>query len=205
MKIHSLYICCFYLSIPFLTRVLSAQNGSSQVLIPVIDGNFWQVAGNPDLGELTGENQQPVDFAIWQAEDSTWQLWSCIRGTRCGGHHRLFYSWEGKDLESCNWEPVGITMMADTMLGESPGSLQAPYVINENGSFYMFYGDWRRICLAVSKNGKDFTRVLKKEDGEPVLFSEHVHEPPPFNHARDPMVLKSENTYYCYYINPANP
>ena len=39
--------------------------------------------------ELTGEKQQPVDFAIWQASDGTWQVWSCIRQTKCGGKTRL--------------------------------------------------------------------------------------------------------------------
>ncbi len=52
--------------------------------MPVIEGDFWQIAGNPDLGGLTGERQQPVDFGIWQARDGTWQLWSCIRGTKYG-------------------------------------------------------------------------------------------------------------------------
>jgi hypothetical protein len=95
-------------------------------------------------------------------------------------------------------------MMADTMLGESPGGMQAPHVIEEGGLFYMFYGDWRRICLAIGKDGKEFGRVLKLSDGEPDLFTEDDHEPPPHNHARDPMVLKTGNTYYCYYTSHTN-
>ena len=39
-----------------------------------------------------------MDFAVWQAKDGTWQLWSCIRQTKCGGKTRLFYRWEGKAL-----------------------------------------------------------------------------------------------------------
>lgn len=61
---------------------LSASNASfsaAQVLVPRIDGNFWKIAGEPDLGVYTSSKQQPVDFAIWQAADGTWQLWSCIR------------------------------------------------------------------------------------------------------------------------------
>jgi hypothetical protein len=57
----------------------SAQHTDARVLIPRIDGDWWQIAGDPDLGEYTSEKQQPVDFAIWQAADGTWQLWSCIR------------------------------------------------------------------------------------------------------------------------------
>ena len=51
-------------------------------LKPVSTGRWWPVAGDPDLGPLTSPKQQPVDFAIWQAADGTWQLWSCIRGTQ---------------------------------------------------------------------------------------------------------------------------
>jgi hypothetical protein len=47
---------------------------------PRIVGDWWQVAGDPELGDLTSPKQQPVDFAIWQAADGTWQLWSCILG-----------------------------------------------------------------------------------------------------------------------------
>jgi beta-fructofuranosidase len=42
-----------------------------------IVGDGWQVAGNPDLGELSGPNQRPVGFAVWQAADGTRQFWSC--------------------------------------------------------------------------------------------------------------------------------
>jgi len=192
----------FFISCLLLSS--SAQEKKSQLLIPVIAGDFWQIAGNPDLGELTGENQQPVDFGIWQAGDGTWQLWSCIRGTECGGNTRLFYRWEGRELEQKDWEPAGIAMRADTMLGEQPGGLQAPHVIREEGLYYMFYGDWSRICLAISQDGKTFRRVLKTEDGEPDLFSENMGEPARYNHARDPMVLKSGNTYYCYYTSHSN-
>ena len=159
---------------------------------PHIDGGWWQVAGNPDLGPLTGEEQQPVDFSIWQARDGTWQLWSCIRGTKCGGKNRLFYRWEGKDLTDADWQPMGIAMQADTSLGETEGGLQAPHVIRVDGTYYMFYGDWERICLAESQDGKVFVRVLNRR-GQPNLFSG------PYENSRDPMVLPVGDTFYCYY------
>src|SRR5262249_47177461 len=74
---------------------------------PRIVGDWWQIAGDPDLGELTSPKQQPVDFAVWQAADGTWQLWSCIRSTKERGHTRLFYHWEGKPLTDSNWKPMG--------------------------------------------------------------------------------------------------
>jgi hypothetical protein len=162
------------------------------VLRPQIKGHWWQIAGNPSLGEFTSSRQQPVDFAIWQAGDGTWQLWSCIRNTKCGGNTRLFYRWEAKNLTDRNWRPVGIAMQADVTLGEQKGGLQAPHVIKVDNIYYMFYGDWIRICRAKSHDGKIFTRVLN-ENKQPDLFSG------PYNNTRDAMVLVVDRKYYCYY------
>src|SRR6478672_8732588 len=107
---------------------LASQTARAENLIPQIDGEWWPVASNPDLGQYTSDKQQPVDFAIWQARDGTWQIWSCIRHTKCGGNTRLFYRWEGKRLTDSNWKARGIAMEADTTLGETKGGLQAPHV-----------------------------------------------------------------------------
>lgn len=160
--------------------------------IPVIDSEWWNITKNPDLGNYTSPKQEPVDFGIWQAADGSWQLWSCIRGTRIGGYTRLFFCWEGKNITDTNWEPKGIAMVADTSMGEAAGGLQAPFVLKEQNTYYMFYGDWNRICLAKSSDGKHFERVLHK-DHSPALFSG------PMANTRDPMVIKLHNTYYCYY------
>lgn len=159
---------------------------------PRISSDWWSVANNPDLGSYQTEKQEPVDFAVWQAADGTWQLWSCIRHTACGGKTRLLYGWEGPTLTQPDWRPLGIVMEAQPELGETPGGLQAPHVIFENGEYHMFYGDWGRICLARSRDGKHFERVLGT-NGQPNLFSG------PYNNSRDPMVLKIDGTYYCYY------
>jgi hypothetical protein len=161
-------------------------------LRPEIEGQWWQIAGNPDLGEFTSRKQQSVDFALWQDRDDTWQLVSCIRNTKCGGKTRLFYRWEAKNLTDKNWKPMGIAMQADVTLGEQKGGLQAPHVIKVGSVYYMLYGDWNRICLAKSDDGKIFTRVLN-ESRQPDLFSG------PYNNTRDAMVLVVDNKYYCYY------
>src|SRR3954466_15497618 len=57
---------------------------------PEIDGEWWQIARNPDLGPLSSPTQEPVDFAIWRAADGAWQLSSCVRGTKEAGKTRLF-------------------------------------------------------------------------------------------------------------------
>jgi len=160
--------------------------------VPVIDGEWWNITSNPDLGAYTSPRQEPVDFGVWQAADGSWQLWSCVRGTKIGGNTRLFYGWEGKSITDTSWTPKGITMTADTTLGETKGGLQAPFVFKERNIYYMFYGDWNNICLAKSTNGKQFNRVLNKNNS-PALFTSNMAN------TRDPMVLKIGDTYYCYY------
>ncbi len=178
-----------------LLLVLAAGSfaAADDAALPQIVGDWWPVATNPDLGTYTSDKQQPVDFAVWQAADGTWQIWSCIRHTKCGGHTRLFYRWEGKRLTDTDWKPMGIAMEADPSLGEAEGGLQAPHVFAEGGVYYMVYGDWHRICLAKSDDGKAFERVLNAE-GEPALFSG------PYGQVRDAMVLKVGPLFYCYYM-----
>ena len=163
------------------------------VLVPQIDGEFWQVAGNPELGKYTTPKQQPVDFGVWQAADGTWQLWSCIRATSVPGGTRLFYGWQGKNLTDRDWSPKGIAMMADPNFGEREGLLQAPFVLKENSVYYMFYGAGYHIALARSVDGKTFARQLmpNRRSG---MFGE---DRGPSN--RDPMVIKIGSLYYCYY------
>jgi len=162
--------------------------------VPVIDGAWWIVAGNPDLGELDGgERQQPVDFAIWQAANGMWQLWSCIRGTKCGGKTRLLYRWQGKNLTDRDWEPMGIAMQADPKFGEQIGGLQAPYVLKINNLYHMFYGCWDAISLATSEDGITFNRKLNA-DGNSIIFSHEKGSNP-----RDPIVIRVGNLWLCYY------
>ena len=165
--------------------------------VPVIDGDFWTVATNPDLGSLSRAGQQPVDFAIWQAADGMWQLWSCIRSTRVTGHTRLFYRWQAPRLTDTTWEPMGIALMADPRFGEREGGLQAPFVLKVRGVYYMLYGDWEHICLATSVDGKTFARQRTKH-GTSGMFSIA-----PRANTRDPMVLAHGGRYYCY--TTANP
>jgi hypothetical protein len=109
------------------------------------------VAGNPDLGEYTSDKQEPVDFTIWQAADGTWQLWTCIRNTGCGGHTRLFFRWEGWELTDANWRPKGIAMMADTALGgrvPAPSSATTP-----------------NVCVGPCANAKSFSGCCPKISG----------------------------------------
>ena len=196
-KIFSLPVLGIY----FLCGVLFAQ--PAQVPTPYIASNWWRIATTPDLGEYNSDTQQPVDFGIWQAEDGTWQLWSCIRRSNFpGSPHttRFLYGWEADSLNEPNWKPQGVKWVAQPQLGETPGGMQAPHVIKEGPLYYLFYGDWKRICLAKSWDGKTFERVLGG-NGQPDLFTEHPEASFTNNTARDPMVIKQGNTYYCYYTS----
>ena len=174
-----------------LSSAGAAEN--SEIYTPVIEGEWWQVAGNPDLGKYNDSNQQPVDFAVWQAQDGTWQLWSCIRNIKAGGYTRLFYRWEGKTLTDANWTPIGIAMMSDNKFGEPQNGLQAPHVVKWNDEYWMVYGDWDHICLAKSKNGKSFERVTG-EGGSSAILTEGSG-----NNPRDAMLLFAKGKWYCYY------
>lgn len=165
-------------------------------LIPKLVGDGWAIAGDPDLGPLTTLKQQPVDFGIWQAADGTWQLWSCIRHTKEPGKTRLFHRWEGERLTDRDWTSKGVAMRADPDLGETEGGLQAPYVFRHNERFWMFYGDWANTCLAISVDGKTFTRY-RNADGKPqITLSGEVDRD---RNGRDPMVLKIQGKWHLYY------
>jgi hypothetical protein len=163
------------------------------MLVPRLVNDWWTIAGNPDLGEPSAPEQQPVDFSLWQAADATWQLQSCIRNTKCGGMTRLFHRWEGRNLADSNWKPKGIAMQADLRRGETPGGLQAPYVTRGDGRYLMFYGDFVHICLAESHDGRTFERRLMP-NGRTGMFDEGEKAT-----ARDPMAIIVDGTWYCYY------
>jgi hypothetical protein len=187
-------LCCLFASL-CCTALAADQVAprADQVLVLQVDGPFWQIAGDPDLGKYTTAKQQPVDFGIWQAADGTWQLWSCIRSTKAPGETRLFYRWQANKLTDKDWTPMGIAMMADPNFGETEGGLQAPFVFKEGSDYYMVYGDWEHIALATSKDGKTFARQLMP-DGRSGMFTEGVGA-----NTRDPMVLRVGRLYYLYY------
>jgi hypothetical protein len=162
------------------------------VLVPSIAGDWWRIAGNPDLGELGSPEQEPVDFAIWQAADGTWQLQSCIRKSREGGKGRLFHRWEGARLEDHDWKPMGIVMRADPALGETLGGLQSPFVFRAGDAFQMLYGDFQSIARARSTDGKSFERQPQR--GISGLFGDG-----PQVNTRDPMTLEIGGVWHVYY------
>jgi len=190
------------LTATIIALVTTGLQAADYPLTPHLAGQWWTIAGDPNLGALTGPKQQPVDFAIWQAADGTWQLWSCIRGTKEPGKTRLFHRWESAKLTDRDWTPKGIALQADPALGETPGGLQAPYVLRHEEKYWMFYGDWANICLATSTDGKTFLRH-RNSAGRPQLdFAGPVDRD---RNGRDPMVVRIGDKWYCYYTaHPGN-
>lgn len=182
----------------FLAAFWACHSLAADPLFPEIVEPWIAIAGNPDLGEFTNEKQQPVDFCIWQAKDGTWQLWSCIRNTKCGGHTRLFHRWEGTSLTAPNWKPMGIAMQSDPALGEDAGGLQAPHVVKIGDVYHLFYGDWNNICHATSRDGKTFERVVQP-NGKTAMFGEGRG-----TNTRDVMMLKVGDLWHAYYTSHAN-
>lgn len=171
------------------------------VLVPVIDGEWWQVAGEPDLGKYNTNRQEPVDFTVWQAADGTWQLLSCIRRTKYPGGTRLLYRWESKSLTSPDWKPMGIAMTSDNRVGETEGMLQSPFVTRYRGTYVMFYGDGAHIAAAFSQDGKSFQRRLMPNGQTGMFYQGDLN-----SRTRDPMAIQVSDQFFLYYsANPVAP
>lgn len=162
------------------------------VMVPTIDGEWWQIASQPDLGPLNSPRQQPVDFAIWQARDGTWQAWSCIRYTADPKNTRVLFRWEGRELTQTNWTPMGIAQKADPSVGEFEGRIGAPHVVEDGGRYVMFYHS-AGFHAQVSDDGKHFTRQLGL-DGSARIFGPH-----PATYGRDIMLTKINDRWHGYY------
>jgi hypothetical protein len=161
-------------------------------------GSSILISGSAEQGGIQGRIHIPNGYctilnAALLEDEAVVNVRSGIRKTNCGGNTRLFHGWEGQQLTDTNWKPLGIVMQADAEFGESPGGLQAPHVIRQDGTYYMFYGDWANICMPTSQDGKRFTRVMQT-NGKTGMFNEGAGE-----HARDPMILKVGTRFHCYY------
>ena len=185
-------------------------------LKPVIEGD-WLIGPNPTNFEPEIQNkivpgdfragQEVVDHHVWQDADGKWRLWACIRYTKVG---RVFAGWVANNLEDENWECLGMVMRRDKNAGESIADrgnrlvgevFQSPFVIRDDGQYWMFYGGGYAdgsqyfhlysMCLATSPDGKAFTRHRNRFD-ESVLF----YGPGP---ARDPCLIKIEGVWHMYY------
>jgi hypothetical protein len=208
--------CCPVYACIGLKEALSLDSSSKKKrkLIPTLDGDYWMIGDNPDLGALGGgKNQQCVDHNIFQTDDGVWYLWGCIRGTSVG---RVLYLWQAPRLTDCHWQQTGEIIRADRSMGESVEDwfdeewIQSPYFVKTGGTYFMFYGGHGtgitkgdaeipgkrkmlecQICVMTSHGGRKWTRHLNGQ-GQSRLFVGP-------GEARDPNVLKIGGVWHLYY------
>ncbi len=196
--------------------------GEKRKLKPVLDGEFWTIGDNPDLGSIRGKRgdgkkihgQECVDHTIFRSEDGAWHLWGCIRGTAVG---RILYHWESESLTRPHWKQTGEVIRADRAAGESIDDwsgqewMQSPFAVKHDGKYWLFYGghatgrteggekvgsgDRRmdcQICLMISEEGRNWTRHRNSEG-----FSRVFVGP---GETRDPCVTRINGLWHIYYV-----
>lgn len=137
--------------------------------VPRIDGDWWRIAAPPTLEQWHRPGVETVDFTVYQAQDGTWQLVACLRGTAHPGAGRLFYRWEAGEITARDWRPQGIFRTTSAELGQPAGLLQAPHCVIDRGRWWMFHNADGAYAL-VSDDGKGFRQALAR-DRQPVFFA----------------------------------
>lgn len=132
--------------------------------VPSIEGVPWRIVRRPELGPYVSRRAEPVDFAIWQASDGTWQLVACVRGTTYPGATRLFYRWQASTLEETDWQEQGVFLTSDADPGYREGLMQAPHVVRDGARFLMYFNSDGAHVLE-SRDGKVFTPVRALDGG----------------------------------------
>ena len=173
----------------------TACDKSQQIYVPVLQGEGWRVCNQPDLGENNGDNldrMDIVDHSFIRAEDGTWQLWACMRGTKPG---RILYKWEGKSLEEPDWTDKGIAARADTSWGERAYPqelLQAPHFIKTDGIYWCFYNS-SEVRAMFSEDGKNYERRRFHKGNNILTHANGACK------GRDPMVFHDDDgKWYLY-------
>ncbi|MFW6286308.1 MAG: hypothetical protein ACOC29_00040 [Candidatus Sumerlaeota bacterium] len=194
----------------------------AEKLKPEIKSEWMRLVGKPDLNHLPLLNEdypdatddkrnQPNDHCIFRGPDGAWHLWACVRHTRVG---RLLCHWESPELTRPDWDFVE-TIRADRDAGESlldwhgQEFLQSPFVVEENGTWYMFYGGYctgfdsagcpdqefesaeNQVCLMTSTDARNWTRHRNPEG-----FSRVFVGP---GGTRDEYLIKIDDTWHMYY------
>lgn len=183
----------------------------ADIEIPTLTTAFRKIADTqPDISpyEYTSPNNNACDFTIYQADDGTWQLIACIRGTNYPGSSRFLYRWEGSCLDRGELTPKGILWTTGTKgspdaLGRTlgvntpytrEGRLQAPHCVKHNGKYYLFHNNAGAFCL-ISDDGKNWSQHV--DAGGDERF---------FEMGRDVMVFDNvdiDGKYYAYYTDPS--
>lgn len=135
---------------------------ASEAPPPRIAGEWIRIATPPVLERYHKPGVQTVDFTIFQAADDTWQLISCVRGTAAPGKGRLLYRWESARLTDSDWQPRGIFQEADPTRGMAEGRIQAPHVVREGDTWWLFCNS-KGAHAMTSPDGKAFTWATNRQ------------------------------------------
>jgi hypothetical protein len=177
--------------------------------IPVVDGQWWQIATEdydagryshkPAPGEPVEEGHQEVsDFTIYRAADGTWQLVSAVRQTRFPGEGHLLFRWEGRNLIGQKWQEKGIfwTTATTPQADYTEGVIYAPHCFADDGTYYLFHNSGGTALVLTSRDGKHFVQA-RDHKGEYVFF-------PTGEAGRDLMVLDNrarDGLWHCFYTS----
>ena len=163
---------------------------------PVIEKPSWRICEMPDLGDLAGRGpaqQHVVDHGFGRADNGTWQLWACIRGTAVG---RLLYRWQGGSLDEGPWRPLGIAARATEAFGEDVSTkdgrrvegIGAPFMLRVGGAPRLLYHS-NGIRMMTSAEGVEYERADLGPGRGNLLYGDG---------GRDVMVLPVGGRYYAY-------
>lgn len=181
------HFCCLALLIHLLAALALG--------LPVKSGKFQKIY-DPSVGEKN--NWYINDHCFIRAANGTWHLFGITQFEpakpmkECNLAHATADS-----LIQCPWLKQDYALSADPVWGEV--HLWAPYVIEHEGTYYMYYcaGDndnsKYKIHLATSKDLSSWVRHPEN----PVIVDGYD--------ARDPFVLKVEDTWVLYYTATSEP
>ena len=161
-----------------------------KVPVPVLEGESWRICHAPDLDSLNGpepERQHVVDHGFIQAENGSWQLWACIRGTQVG---RILYGWSGESLTGPAFRELGVVARADSSYGEQvlpEEKIQAPCFLKLDSAWLCFYNS-NGFRVMASRDGVQYRRI-PFNDGSNLIFRQS---------GRDVMVMEEEGVFYAY-------
>lgn len=173
-----------------ISGLMAGACNRAKVPVPVLEGDPWRICHAPDLDSLNGPDparQHVVDHGFIRADDGSWQLWACMRGTRVG---RIFYGWTGESLSGQVFSELGIVTRADSSYGEQvlpEEKIQAPYFMKLDTAYLCFYNS-NGLRLMSSQDGIHYRRIPFL-DGNNLIFRQV---------GRDVMIMKEKGLFFAY-------
>lgn len=176
---------------------------SQAIEVPTIAGSWVHIFNPNDTRSQEDTTWYTNDHCFIKGGDGSWHAYGIIGHKPIDpwkGETRLFHI-SAKSITQAKWVDHEYALTA------KPGVervLWAPHVIEDNGTYYMFYNignlqanapdyaSWGQLCMASSKDLFTWIRY----DRNP-LFSDP-------GHARDSYVMKNNGKYYYYYTRTFN-